>query len=85
MSSPVSVLYVPPTAGVARTVILTRAPVCACVSDSQTFLDDIKNQISSVTSQIPLETLSEVSSRIEKLQGDITTYTPHVTSIESIR
>lgn len=69
--------------------ILKRDPacvcVCACVPDSKTFLDDIKDQISSVTSEIPLDALSDVSKTIEQLQSNISKYTPDIRNIDSIR
>lgn len=53
--------------------------------ESKTYLDDIKNKISSVTSEIPLDPLSDVSKQIEQVQNDIIKYTPDVKNIDIMR
>lgn len=71
-----------------RDIIIKRDSVCilcVCVPDSKQFLNDIKSQISSVTDEIPLETLSAVSEQVRLLQGNITKYAPDVEKYESIR
>lgn len=59
--------------------------VRVCVTGSKTFLNDIKTQISSVTDEIPLAALSNVSERIEQMQSEINRLTPRILHLDSIR
>lgn len=59
--------------------------VCVRVTGSRTFLDQIKTQISSVTEEIPLDALSNVSESIEQAQSEINRLAPQILHIDSIR
>lgn len=59
--------------------------MCVRVTGSKTFLDNIKTQISSVTEEIPLDALSDVSQSIEQVQSEINRLAPQILHIDSIR
>ncbi|XP_008280627.1 prominin-2 [Stegastes partitus] len=55
------------------------------VQRSKQLLDDIKTQISQVTSDIPLSGLTDVKENLNQLQSDINGAMPHVEKAEDIR
>uniref|UniRef100_A0AAV2JK17 Prominin-1-A-like n=1 Tax=Knipowitschia caucasica TaxID=637954 RepID=A0AAV2JK17_KNICA len=55
------------------------------VRTSKTQLEEIKGQISKVTTKLPLSGLNDVLNQLEMVQGSIDTYTPEVENAEYIR
>ena len=56
-----------------------------CSLGSKQMLEDIKKQISQVTNDIPLSTLTNVSEILNQLQREIGNVTPHVERAEYYR
>ncbi|KAK7930840.1 hypothetical protein WMY93_007235 [Mugilogobius chulae] len=55
------------------------------VKSSKTQLEEIKSQISKVTTELPLSGLNDVLSQLKQVQGNIDVYTPKVEDAEYIR
>uniref|UniRef100_A0A8C4EMY8 Prominin 2 n=1 Tax=Dicentrarchus labrax TaxID=13489 RepID=A0A8C4EMY8_DICLA len=55
------------------------------VESSKLLLDEIKAQISQITSDIPLSALTNVSTSLDQLHGEIFKYTPEIERAEHIR
>lgn len=55
------------------------------VQSSKTQLEQIKSQISKVTTELPLSKLSDIKTQLEQVQRDIGHYSPEVERVEYIR
>ena len=56
-----------------------------CFLESKQLLDDIKTQISQVTSSIPLSALTNALGALNEAQGEIVRLTPDIERAEDIR